>query len=791
MTASATSSRAAPPGTPSPSGPPSAGTFGTTFPRDLLAGTVVFLVALPLCLGVALASGAPLISGLVAGITGGLVVAFLSGSHTSVSGPAAGLTAIVATQIDKLGSFEAFLPAVILAGAIQIGLGLLRAGSIASFFPSSVIKGLLAAIGVILILKQIPHVVGHDPDPVGEMAFEQPDGKNTFSELIASAFDIQMGAALVGLACVALLIVWDKIPALKKSPVPGALVAVLLGVGVNQFFIRSGSSWVIESSHLVQMPVAENPGAVFDILPNANWKMMVNPRVYLAALTIAVVASLETLLNLEAVDRIDPLQRESPPNRELVAQGAGNIVSGFLGGLPVTSVIVRSSVNINSGGQTRFSAVFHGVLLLLALLFIPTLINQIPLASLAAILIVTGIKLASPSLVKTMWQGGKSQFFPFVFTVVPIVLLDLLTGIMIGLGVSIIFILQSNFRRPLRRVLEHHASGDVMRIQLANQVSFLNRAALEKSLNQVPSGGHVLLDARATDYVDPDILDLIEDFRAKTAPARKIKLSLVGFKGRYPQLPDTIQFIDHTNRRLQDALTPKQVLQVIREGNRRFAAGQRIERDLLRQVKATAPNQAPLAVILSCMDSRAPAELIFDMGIGDVFSVRIAGNVAKNKVLGSLEYGCAVAGAKLVIVLGHTSCGAVTAAVNFFESSEKPSEATGCGHLNVIVDELQKSIVPAEFRLVPRDDPVARSRYVDRVARANVLTTMERIVHESSALRSLLEEQKIELVGGVYDVHTGEVDLFDQNGAPIPEVGLEPTSRSSLRPSAPHDVVTA
>jgi carbonic anhydrase len=657
--------------------------------KDLAGGLVVFLVALPLCLGIALASGAPMVAGLVSGVVGGLLVAWLSGSHTSVSGPAAGMVAVVLAQVAILGSFEAFLVAVILAGAIQILLGALRAGFIAAFFPSNVIKGLLAAIGVIVILKQIPHAVGHDADPEGDLGFLQADGRNTFSELASSLFDFEPGAMLVGLVSLAVLLAWDR-GRLRKSLIPAPLVVVVLGVLANVAMKAAGSSWAIGSSHLVQVPTVASLGEFFKVLPSPDLKAFGNPAIIMAAVTIAAVASLETLLNLEAVDKLDPRKRVSPPNRELMAQGVGNMVSGFLGGLPITSVIVRSSVNINAGAATRLSAFFHGVLLLLLVLLAPALLNQIPLASLAAVLIVTGLKLASPALFRQMWTEGRTQFVPFIVTTVAIVFTDLLTGVLIGLATSLAFILHSNYRRPLLRFMEHHVSGDVLRIEFSNQVSFLNRAVLEQALDSVPANGHVMLDARNTDYIDPDILDLIDDFRRQTAPARNLKVSLVGFKDRYV-MEDEIQYVDVSTREVQAQLTPESVRQFLKEGNQRFGTGRRLTRDLARQVDATAAAQYPMAVVLSCIDSRSPVELIFDMGVGDAFVIRIAGNVAKDKVLGSMEFACAVAGARLVLVMGHTSCGAVKAAVDLFETGNTASKATGCDHLDALVNEIQKA----------------------------------------------------------------------------------------------------
>ncbi len=732
----------------------------STLSRDLIAGMVVFLVALPLCLGIALASNAPLLSGVLTGIIGGIVVGILSGSHSSVSGPAAGLTAIVAAQIMSLGSFESFLLAVVIGGLIQIALGLARAGFLSAFVPSSVIKGLLAAIGVILILKQIPHVLGHDTDPEGDMAFEQPDHHNTFTEIGTIFFgQIHSGAMVIGLVSILILVMWDKIKPLKKSIVPSQLIVVILGVIISLIFKRMGGQWEIEASHLVQVPVSENVSGFLGFLRLPDFSQWLNPAIYTAGVTIAVVASLETLLNLEAVDRIDPQQRESPPSRELLAQGIGNVIVGMIGGLPLTSVIVRSSVNINAGGQTKLSAIFHGVLLLVCVLFLPTYLNLIPLSCLAAILLVTGIKLASPKLVREMWQEGLYQFVPFIVTLVAIVLTDLLIGIVIGLMVSVTFILNSNLRRPMRRVVEKYLGGEVLHIELANQVSFLNKAALEKVLREAPRGTHILLDAQNTDYIDPDILSLIRDFKERTAAVLGVQVSLSGFRTKY-HLADDIQFVDYSTRELQGQISAEQVLQVLREGNERFRTGHRLSRDLGRQLQGTASGQHPLAVILSCIDSRTPSELIFDLGLGDIFSVRVAGNVISAKVLGSMEYGCAVAGAKLILVVGHTKCGAVTASVRLACSSETAEQATGCQHLESILYEIRQSVdLPACHRIADSTDE-EKDAFVDETARRNVLNSVRQILAESHTISNLVAEGRVVVMGAMYDVTTGSITFL-------------------------------
>lgn len=739
-----------------------------TVMRDLTAGMVVFLVAVPLCLGIALASNAPLISGLLSGIVGGIVVGLLSGSHTSVSGPAAGLTAVVVAQIAGLGSFQAFLLALFIGGILQLGMGIARAGSLAAFFPSSVIKGLLAAIGVLLILKQIPHVLGRDTDPEGEMSFAQPDHETTFSELGELFGGFHVGAALVGLLSIGLMVAWEKNRLLKKSVIPAPLVVVAFGVVMNLIYQRVGGQWLIETSHLVQVPVADSVWGFTQFLTGPDWSQWLNPAVYTAAVTLALVASLETLLNLEAVDKLDPKQRSSPPSRELIAQGAGNILLGLIGGLPVTSVIVRGSVNLNAGAQTKLSAIFHGVLLLFSVVLLPTYLNLIPLSCLAAVLLVTGVKLASPALIARMWNQGRYQFLPFAATLVAIVLTDLLIGVLIGLFVSTTFILYSNVRRPLRRIVEKHLGGEVLHIELANQVSFLNRAALERVLREAPRGSHVLLDATGTDYIDPDVLDLIRDFKETTAPALGLQVSLNGFRERY-KLEDQIQYVDCSTRDLQQQMTPAQVLQVLRDGNERFRTGHTLTRDYSRQVLATSAGQHPLAVVLSCIDSRTPAELILDLGLGDIFSVRIAGNVARSKEFGSMEFGCAVAGAKLIVVMGHTQCGAVTTAVNLACSAKSVEEATGCQHLQPILDEIQQSIDKQQCERLDYLPSEEKIRLINQVAERNVLRTVRRAARESRTLMRLVQQGRLAIVGAMYDVRTGQIRFLLEHA-----IGLEP-----------------
>lgn len=499
---------------------------------DLASGLVVFLVALPLCLGIALASGAPLFSGIVSGVVGGVVVGFLSNSSLSVTGPAAGLTAIILTAITDLGGFDIFLVAVILAGLIQIGLGFLRAGSFSNYFPTSVIEGMLAAIGIIIILKQIPHAFGHDVDNEGDFFFIEKSGHSTFDTLLESINFIHGGALIIALLSLAILITWEKVPALKKiKMLPGALVVVVLSIILNELFINSESVLAITTkNHLVNLPSFNEIKEGFSL---PNFSALTNQKVWIVALTIAAVASIETLLCIEATDKLDPYKRFTDTNRELKAQGVGNIISGFLGGLPMTSVVVRSSANINSGGRTKLATIFHGVLLILFALAIPFLLNKIPLSALAAVLLMVGYKLAKPAVFIHLWKNGFSQFIPFIITVLAVVGIDLLKGVAIGLGVSILFILYQNLKIAYSFKKESLHDGDVITIKLAQEVSFLNKAAIKSTLADLPDSSIVIIDATNTKYIDFDVVEMLKDFRNVTAVDKEIKLTLKGFKEQY------------------------------------------------------------------------------------------------------------------------------------------------------------------------------------------------------------------------------------------------------------------
>lgn len=500
---------------------------------DLPASLVVFFVALPLCLGIALASGAPLFSGIIAGIIGGIVVGAISGSSIGVSGPAAGLAVVVLTAISDLGSYELFLVAVVIAGILQVIMGFLKAGVIGYFFPSSVIKGMLSAIGIIIFLKQIPLALGYAEGET-PFAFFETTGFDLYSSLTNMVTSIDPGVVLITAISLAILLVWDKVLAKKHKIfklVPGPLVAVLVGIVYQLIFSGSGSSLEITGNNLVSVPVPENMTDFLSQFTFPDFTQMGNTQVYIVAITIAIVASLETLLSVEATDKLDPHKRVTPTNRELVAQGVGNTMSGLIGGLPITQVIVRSTANVMNGGRTKLSAIIHGFMLFFSVLFIAEYLNLIPLGVLAAVLLIIGWKLANPSQFLVMKKLGKSQFIPFVVTVVAIVATDLLVGILLGLAVGIITILINSYKNSHFLNIEDKSNGvHRIKMELAEEVTFLNKAAIQRELYALPENTYLILDVTKTKALDLDVLEILDDFSV-TAEERNINIKLISERG--------------------------------------------------------------------------------------------------------------------------------------------------------------------------------------------------------------------------------------------------------------------
>ena len=503
---------------------------------DFPAGLVVYLVALPLCLGIALAStGRPdlLFSGIIAGVVGGIVVGLASGSALGVAGPAAGLVVIVLTALETLGSFEAFLLAVVIAGMLQVVAGLLKAGVIGYYFPSSVIKGMLAAIGITLILKEIPHAFGYDADFMGDEAFDQKDGQNSFTELYNAVRYSSTGAIIISGVSLGLLLLFDR-PFMKKVQLfkflPGALFVVIVGVTLNLIFTNFIPGLALSGDHLVQLPVASTAKEFFGFFKTPDFSAFRKVELYTVAITIAIVASLESLLSVEATDKLDPYKRNTPTNRELIAQGLGNMTSGLIGGLPITQVIVRSSANIASGGRTKMATIIHGSILLLSAILIPRYINYVPLACLAAILLLVGYKLSKLSLYRGMYKLGRDQFIPFIVTIIAILSTDLLKGIAIGMVIAIYFILSKNYKHSYYYKKEEHRDGDVITLLLSEEVTFLNKGSIGSTLDNLPENSTVVIDGSRSVHIDYDVLEIIQDFKNHTAPQRNIKVETKGIK---------------------------------------------------------------------------------------------------------------------------------------------------------------------------------------------------------------------------------------------------------------------
>ncbi len=483
---------------------------------DAKAGLVVFLIALPLCLGIALAQNAPLFSGIISGIVGGIVVSAISGSKLSVSGPAAGLTSIVLTSVSQLGSFEAFLLAVAIAGLFQIILGVIKAGTIGYYFPNSVIKGMLSAIGIILIVKQIPHLVGYDKDPEGDETFFQGDGENSFSEFNHMMDYVSMGSIIIAVVSIAILLFW-KTKFVKQnkfmSQMPSALVVVIVAILIDLIFNRAIPQFEVKEEHLVKLPEFGSLHHFFTSLTHPDFSAWNNPKVYEVAAIIAAVASLESLLSIEAIDKLDPDNNITPTNRELIAQGTGNLISGLIGGLPITSVIVRSSANVSAGGKTQLSSIIHGVLFLIAIFLLPGLLQLIPLSALAAILILTGYNLAKPSLYKNMYKQGLDQFLPFILTILVMLFTDLLRGVSIGIVIAIIFILKQNYKSPFR-VIKDTIDGKLHYfIKLSQNITFINKGKFIELFKSIQPNSVVFIDGGRAAFIDKDILEMISAFK--------------------------------------------------------------------------------------------------------------------------------------------------------------------------------------------------------------------------------------------------------------------------------------
>ena len=716
---------------------------------DVTAAIVVFLISIPLCLGIALASGAPLLSGILSGIIGGFVVGILSGSHVSVAGPAAGMCAVVLSVITQLGGFDVFLLALFIAGIYQVIAGLLRAGFIADYVPSNVIQGLLSAVGLLIIVKQIPlaFTLSHS---IASLKTELLDISSGFSlePLREVSIHINTGAVILSLSALMILILVDNTKNRWIRSLPGPFVVVVMGIILNEVFLLSGSSFAQIGPHLVNIPKHAGLGDFLAQMQSPDWSALKNPHVYVLAFLISSVASLENLLNIKAGERLDIKRRYCSKDRELIAQGIGNMVAGLVGGIPITAVIVRTSVNIQAGAKTKMSTILHGAFILFAMMLIPDALNKIPLSSLAGVLIYTGYKLTKPSMYIAMYRQGLDRFIPFLITVICILCFNLLLGILAGLFISLFFILKSNSEVRLDIIKEHYPKGAISRLILPQQTTFLNKASLLAELDSIPRNSELIIDARYSDYIDKEIIEFIKEFQAEHAQHKHISLNLLGFKDHY-QIHNYIDFINVTTYEVQSILTPHQALILLQEGNTRFKLDKCIHRSFKTDIEHTASTQHPIAVVLGCIDSRVPVETIFDMSFGDLFCIRVAGNVVNDDVLASMEYACNVVRAKLIVVLGHSGCGAIQAACDDVKK----------GFITQLLAKIKPAI--AAETCTKNDRTGKNNDFVHTVTQLNIANTIHSIYHESPILGDMIDKEEIGIVGALYDINSGDVAFQD------------------------------
>lgn len=699
------------------------------FRRNISAGLVVFFVALPLCLGIALSQGAPLFSGLVSGIIGGIVVGLLGASQVSVSGPAAGLTVVVVGALAQLGSFQAFTLAVFLSGLLQLIFSAIRLGIVSKFIPSSVIKGMLAAIGIIIVLKQIPHLFGFDSDFMGDLEFIQPDGHNTFTELWVMVHYLNPTAVLISIVSVTIILVWDK----KISPshpllrnIPGSIIAVIVAVAIN--LLAAKVAWLrdLSANHLVQLPLNPSLGDFSRHFASLDFSLLWSKKeIWTIALTIAIIGSVETLLSLEAADKIDPQRRIANKNRELVAQGVGNMVSGLAGGLPITAVIVRTVTNVNSGGTHRLSAIWHGFLIVIAVFLIPQLLNSIPLAALASILAIVGYKLSSLAIFKAAWLSGREQFIPFAVTVAAVVLTDILIGVSIGVLFSIGFILVKNFRKGYFASMRN---GERV-IRLAEDISFIHRPGLSEELRTIPDDSTITISSSDTHRLNHDIAELIAEFR-ESAPLRGITL----VERHMPYIaPASKPLTERSN-----------IHQRLLHGNRNW-----VDENLARDREyfdKLARGQAPKVLWIGCADSRVPPNEITQTQPGEIFIHRNVANLVVHtdlNMLSVLQYAVEVLKVKQVIVCGHYECGGVAAAMKNID----------LGLANKWLRNIKEVYAAHSVELEQVTDTPGRERLLVEL---NVMEQVRNLA-KTSIIQKAWKKRQIEIHGWVIDLSTGYI----------------------------------
>lgn len=719
--------------------------------KDIPSGIVVFLVALPLCLGIALASGAPLVTGLISGVIGGLVVGGISQSGTSVSGPAASLSAVVLVMIQSLGNFETFLMALVIGGLMQLLLGTVRAGLIADYMPTSIIRGLLAAIGIILIFSQIPYALGVELD-TRLSDYSQGFILESPGMILYILQSMSPGAILISMISLGLLIYWDK-TALKKIPLlPPSLFVVILGVLLNTLFKYFLPVFYLDGVHLVSIPEI---AGISSVLTFPDFGAIGQLEVWTSAFTIAIVGSIATLLNLEATDNLDPHKRRSSPNRELVAQGVGNTLAGLVGGIPITSVIVRSSVNIEAGSETKLSTLIHGALLLVSTLFLSTVINMIPLATLAAILLVVGYKLASLTVFRNMYSRGWTQFIPFVITTVAIILTDVLIGVLIGSTLSIFFLLRSNFYNPFYLERSKSHSGESVRLELSNEVSFLNKPVIKKTLWSLPENSKIVIDATFSTYVEPDVIEILNDFQDTFAKENKIEVQITGLKESYDP-SNRINLVKEQDSFREELTTPQKILDHLISGNRRYVDGNLVSRRFKNKELTDFISQAPLAAVVNCTDMREPLNMLLNTGIGDLIPLRAPGNLISGQLIQGIEIACRQQQARLILLMGNSG--------NTF--IKEALEHHMLGKESYLAPLIEPALASGAFK--SSLDKIEPETIIDEVVLWNLEYSKREIVKMNAYLSREIEQGSVGLCSAFYDRKTGFIkfsELYSTKGS--------------------------
>ncbi len=710
--------------------------------KDIPASIVVFLVALPLCLGIALACGAPLIAGLISGIIGGIVIGSISQSEVSVSGPAASLSAVVLVAIQELGSFEVFLLALMIGGLIQLLLGILKAGIIADYMPTSIIKGLLAAIGLILIFSQISYALGIEQD--SRLIDYSRNFIHNPPEISAIFQSLSSGAILLTLVSLLILIFWEKTFFRKIKLLPPFLMVVIIGAMLNMFFKYFIPSFYLEGSHLVNIP---DINGFSSLLTFPDFSAIDDIQVWTYAFTIALIASIASLLAIEAADNLDPHKRRSPPNRELVAQGIGNTLAGCIGGIPITSVIVRSSVNIAAGAETKLSTIIHGILLLASVLVLSSIINLIPLASLAAILLVVGYKLASVSLFRDMYKKGWDQFIPFIVTTISILLTDVLLGVLIGTASSLFFLLRGNFYNPFYLESIKSNRRKEIQLELSNEVSFLNKPAIKKILWGLSKNSKITIDATFSTYVEHDIIEILNDFQNTFARENGIEVTVIGLRERYSPNSQIKMVRSHAKIK-KDLTTPQKVLDHLKEGNQNYVEGNLVSKRLRNKELMEFIKEAPLAVVITCVDMREPLNMLLNTGIGDLISLRALGNIISDPLIYSIEVACRTQGAKLIILMGNSKNSFIQEALEWHLKGKD-------SYLRPLLNPALASAGFSPEKLNNEDVPVL----VDEIALWNLTESKSRIIQQNPYIREQVRKGNLGLCSAFFNRKTGNIEF--------------------------------